>query len=567
MKKENVGAMTDVTIRGGLYDEDDEPAQRAMQKAHLRLLESRPEEDELDDIRGAPLFTESVRKYAVALAKKGAKHGGSDAPCSQYGLIGADISDAARTKSDPRVFWNIAAPSSFFICGSQGSGKSHHLSCLLENALVPCAANVLPRPLTGIIFHCDTFISDSGGSPCEAAWLASNTNIEVRVLCPPTNIYMMRQMYSKLPGVKVEELRLKESDFNTTRMMDLMAISSGNTVPLYMSVVNRLIREQRIKHKGDTKFDYLDFKMRLGEQNLTDAQLLPLTQRLDTLESFMVDCPAKELDIAPSRSKGSGGRGHPAHLKPVKSNSALAAKGGKAIDWTPKNGTLTIVDLSCPCVTSEMACSLFNISLSLFLEQNPESVGRVIALDEAHKYMNDSPDSQTLTNSLLSVIRLQRHVGARILIATQEPTISPKLLDLCSVTVCHRFTSPEWFKALKHHIAAASTDPTDPAPSKGAEVWEKGVKKEEDTDGDCIRLDDDGVGTLVLEKGYAEIFTKIVSLKTGEALVFAPSAAIGVKKAPGEVAALGTVQRLAHGVMKIRVRNRITADGGRSIMA
>jgi hypothetical protein len=45
---------------------------------------------------------------------------------------------------------------------------------------------------------------------------------------------------------------------------------------------------------------------------------------------------------------------------------------------------LTIVDLSCPCVTPEGACALFNMALSLFLEQQT-TVGRVVALDEAHK--------------------------------------------------------------------------------------------------------------------------------------------------------------------------------------
>jgi hypothetical protein len=49
-----------------------------------------------------------------------------------------------------------------------------------------------------------------------------------------------------------------------------------------------------------------------------------------------------------------------------------------------KPGTLTIVDLSCPCVTSEGACALFNMCLSLFLEQKT-NVGRIVALDEAHK--------------------------------------------------------------------------------------------------------------------------------------------------------------------------------------
>jgi hypothetical protein len=54
-------------------------------------------------------------------------------------------------------------------------------------------------------------------------------------------------------------------------------------------------------------------------------------------------------------------------------------------------GSLTIVDLSCPCVTAEGACALFNMCLSIFLEQKTKS-GRVVALDEAHR-VNSSPDT------------------------------------------------------------------------------------------------------------------------------------------------------------------------------
>jgi hypothetical protein len=156
--------------------------------SHLSLLDRRPELDELNEIKTTPIFTEAVRKYALSLAGKD-----GEKPFSQYGLLAGQLSGSVDDdSSDPRIFWNIAAPSSFFICGSQGSGKSHTLSCVLENALAACKANVLPRPLTGLVFHYDTFISDSGGSPCEVAWLSSNTDIKVRVLCSPTNIRTMQ---------------------------------------------------------------------------------------------------------------------------------------------------------------------------------------------------------------------------------------------------------------------------------------------------------------------------------------------------------------------------------------
>lgn len=61
-------------------------------------------------------------------------------------------------------------------------------------------------------------------------------------------------------------------------------------------------------------------------------------------------------------------------------------------------------------------------------------------------------------------------------------------------------------------------------------------------------------------------------LRVGEALMFAPSAAVDVESeeaSEGESAGagVGLVKRLGHEALKIRVRNRITADGGRSIMA
>lgn len=163
-------------------------ARKAKMKAdHFRLLEHRQEEDELNEIKATPIFTEAVREYAHSLAANL-----KDTPFSQYGLLAGDISGLTPASSDNRLFWNISAPSSFFICGSQGSGKSHTLSCLLENALAPGPATTLPRPLTGIVFHYDTFVSDTGGSPCEAAWLASNKGIKVRVLCPPTNVSTLK---------------------------------------------------------------------------------------------------------------------------------------------------------------------------------------------------------------------------------------------------------------------------------------------------------------------------------------------------------------------------------------
>lgn len=226
------------------------------------------------------------------------------------------------------------------------------------------------------------------------------------------------------------------------------------------------------------------------------------------------------------------------------------------------------MDLSCPCVTAETACSLFNICLSLFLEQSTD-VGRVVALDEAHKYMTDNAECQTLTESLLSAIRLQRHLGARVFISTQEPTISPRLLDLCSVTIAHRFTSPEWMKALRKHLAGVSYQAAARAkrfPSSFNEL-------------------EPGAPILPESKSLdteTETFSRIVTLKTGEALLFAPSAIMNVEEqcdvceqvtpesrdsAKGSISDKMGITKLGHGILKVRIRRRVTEDGGQSVMA
>jgi hypothetical protein len=143
--------------------------------------------------------------------------------------------------------------------------------------------------------------------------------------------------------------------------------------------------------------------------------------------------------------------------------------------------------------------------------------------------MTDTESAVTFTNNLLSVIRQQRHLATRVIIATQEPTISPKLLNLCSTTIVHRFTSPEWFRTLEAHLAGA----------KG--------------------LDDRNE-----RRGVEKIFQDIVNLRTGEALVFCPSAMVNVDE-DGEEGMKITCLGMEH--LKVRIRKRLTQDGGRSIMA
>lgn len=361
--------MQELTSDCDEYDFESDPSLRD----HLALL--KPSEDmsyntfKLEEIRTAPLFSMSVQHHIIKCTA------GQTNPFPQYGLLAGRLNSSSeqafqsatddgepisRAVRDPRIFLNVGAPWSGFICGSQGSGKSHSLSCMLENCLIPCVpATQLPYPLTGLVFHYDSFTSAVGGQACEAAYLCSS-GLEVNVLVSPSNLTRMKSLYGNIlgpaaNGPKVEPLLLHQQYLNVERLLTLMAV--GNTeghVPLYMQVVLQILREMAREPGTRPGIDYRDFKMRVLAKDLTSGQLGPLKLRLDLLESFIA---APNLD---------------------------SKKGIEGNDWTSSPGKLTIVDLSCPFVDADTACALFDMCLGVFLEQKMDT-GRIIALDEAHK--------------------------------------------------------------------------------------------------------------------------------------------------------------------------------------
>lgn len=130
--------------------------------------------------------------------------------------------------------------------------------------------------------------------------------------------------------------------------------------------------------------------------------------------------------------------------------------------------------------------------------------------------MLNVPGAKALNKELIKTIRLQRHKGVRIVIATQEPTLLTDLIALCDVTIIHRFSSPEWYAALNRHIPMSAQ-----------------------------------------KKDYLE---EIEKLQPGTALVYSPKAIFGRDEE-------GVLVKGTSKLMKIRVRNRVTVDGGQSVLA
>lgn len=304
-------------------------------------------------------------------------------------------------------------------------------------------------------------------------------------------------------------------------------------------MVTKILRDMAKESNGRRGIDFREFETRIREKSTLRGQCTALNMRLDLLRSFL-------------------------EIRLTKKGKPASRKGDI---WSFEKGSLTIVDLSCPFVDENDACALFDICIGIFLEGRGKG-GRVIALDEAHKVRQSthfcptfqtldgtladmgkqylttkSREAVTLTETMLPLIRQQRHLATRVIIATQEPTLSPNLLDLYNLTVVHRFSSPAWFKALEGHLAGAVMDVSASRVSKYS-TW--------------------------------SLFSRIVGLGTGEALVFCPNAILDVSHADnaereGDPSAHQAAQSImaeqGSSYFKMKVRKRITADGGRSILA
>ncbi|RMY16931.1 hypothetical protein D0868_00051 [Hortaea werneckii] len=272
---------------------------------------------------------------------------------------------------------------------------------------------LLKTPVAGVVFNYD---SDLSNVTAETASLCSR-GIKVRVLVSPSN-YAYKSIRGAEKNLSVEKLLLGDADLNVSRMKRLMAFSDEEqNVPLYMEVMMEDLRRMAISQRP---FTVAEFEERKVAKGFKEGQASMLNMRLDLLKSFMNESHTSQEGL-----------------------------------FKTEPGTLTIVDLADPFLDPATVCMLFDICLALFKQNRPSS-GLVIRLDEAHRYLNKSTAADAFTESLVSTIRMQRHNATRVIIATQEPTISERLLDLCSISIVHHFNSPAWYTAIKDHLGGAS---------------------------------------------------------------------------------------------------------------
>ncbi|KAG8885148.1 hypothetical protein FRB97_001966 [Tulasnella sp. 331] len=375
------------------------------------LLDERVLNEQPHEVVTAPLITRDAYDHGKGLAKA----------VPQYGVIGSILSvhshDAIEFHGDPRLYLNTNAPFSAVVCGVQGSGKSHTVGVLLEAMMISGDKRLgtLNKQLSGLVLH----YGENGGSQvCEAAYqcLATDTRVQlpaVKVYVSPSQITTMKKLYAGVFGNRVEVIPLKfaHCELDAQAFLSMMCVNSGAEPPLYVQIILSLLREM-----GE-KFTYAKFKTKLEaeKKSFNPMQLSGLQQRMALLEGFL------QPHLAAARFR---------------------------------RGRITIVDLTDPFIDPASACSIFEIVTRLFVRSDV-GTGKVLVLDEAHKYLTIAKGAQEFTKSLLSIVRQQRHLGMRMILSTQEPTvIPPVLLDLCTVTIMHRFSSLGWFDHLAKHVSS-----------------------------------------------------------------------------------------------------------------
>lgn len=481
--------------------------------------------------RNTPLFSSAAHDFVESTAKPSAIVDRGTELSSQYALIGAlqradRTSSKARLESDMQdrlVLGNLAVPWSALICGSQGSGKTHTLTCLLENALMShdpdaeagedrgASMGSLRDPLAAIVFHYDGVSNSTPSQLCEAAYLCSNGKTPVAVLVSASNFWAMRWLYHNLPGLPPEAPRprvlpmyFSDNQLSEDHLLRLLAVnpmgSDSGADPLYMSLVREVPRDMAM---GDDKFTYAQFREKLSQHDCASGESKEISMHLKFFESFIEPNSLWTHSTRPAAS--------PHNI------------------WDFQPGSLTIVDLTDPFLSSEEACALFSIALSIFMEQRTRC-GGVVAIDNAHKFLAQNGEAKRLVDELASIMRQQRHNDTRVMIATEEPTQCPELADLADATFMHRSLPPAGLNTLHNHLGEAHIASNSSTRKKGSH-------------------------------GH-QLIEKIARLGTGETLVFCPAAHLSVKgvKAGKSASGLGSVVPLGDRFARVKIRRRLTAE-------
>jgi len=338
---------------------------------------------------------------------------------SQYGIIGRALS----TKRSIAMDLNECNTISLF--GVQGAGKSYTIGTVTEMTMRQFSkVNKLPSPMASVIFHysesmdyAPEFTSmvypnddENQIAKLKEEYGADPKNIrDVVLLCPETQVEQRKREY---PDVQVYPIGFDSGELNVQDWMFLLGATGNDST--YVKELKQIMK----KFRNNMTLANIKNGVKCSTFLSTSQKNLAL-QKLSFAEDYISDGDLLHR-----------------HLKP---------------------GRLIIVDLRDEWIEKDEALGLFVVMLNIFAnvkEVEGSIFNKFIVFDEAHKYMNN-PE---LVDSITTTIREMRHKGVSIMIASQDPMSLPnKIIELSSMVLLHKFSSPAWVKHIQKSITALQT--------------------------------------------------------------------------------------------------------------
>jgi DNA phosphorothioation-dependent restriction protein DptH len=337
---------------------------------------------------------------------------GSTELTSQYGILGK-LSSAS-------VGIDLNGCNTISLFGVQGFGKSYTLGVISEMATKAVAGiNVLPAPLATVIFHyhksdayepeyASAVLPNHKARELEALRQEYGANPagldDVVLLTPEAKI---EQRTREFPNITVLPIKFSSGELGAESWKFLLGAYGNDS--LYVRQMVQIMRQ----HRGGLTLDV--FRLAIASSGLPATSRNLADTRITFAEPY-IDDSASLGDL----------------LRP---------------------GRTVIVDLRDEWIEKDEALGLFVVMLRIFAASKFEGrdFNKLVVFDEAHKYITESD----LIGQVVETIREMRHQATSVVIASQDPLSVPRaVIELTSILLLHRMTSPAWLKHLKGAISA-----------------------------------------------------------------------------------------------------------------
>lgn len=368
------------------------------------VLTSQPKEEPVD-----PNYKEPTCDVVI----------GKNSESPQFGILGKMISNGRVIGLDLNECNTIS------LFGVQGAGKSYTIGSITEMVLRQFSnVNKLPAPMASVIFH----YSDSMDyapeftsmvypndetvqlAKLKAEYGAEPGNVKDVVLLAPESQVESRK--AEYPDIEVHSIGFDSSELAVRDWMFLLGAMGNDST--YIKELKQIMKACR--HNMSLQ----NIRNGVAESDhMSSSQRSLAEQKLDFAEEYITD--------------------------------------GNKLQQYLKPGRLIIVDLRDEFIEKDEALGLFVVILNIFssvMQVDGRAFNKFIVFDEAHKYMNN----KELVGSITTAIREMRHKGVSIMIASQDPMSLPtEIIELSSIVVMHRFSSPAWVKHVQKAITPLQT--------------------------------------------------------------------------------------------------------------